>query len=65
MVGGHDLVWRRSPHCRSHSCVEIAITEDLVYMRDSAMPDGPWLTFTRDEWVAFLRGLKQPPAPAG
>jgi hypothetical protein len=29
-----------------------------VALRDSKDPDGPILTFTPDEWDAFLRGAK-------
>jgi len=27
-----------------------------VQVKDSKNPDGPVLTFTRDEWLAFIRG---------
>ena len=59
---GHGLIWRRSPYSHSAHCVEVALTTDMVYMRDSASPDGPWLRFTRAEWSAFLRGLTEPSA---
>ncbi|SCL17941.1 protein of unknown function [Micromonospora pallida] len=35
-------------------CVECALLPDLVAVRDSKDPDGPVLTFTRPQWVAFL-----------
>jgi hypothetical protein len=30
----------------------------MVAVRDSKNPDGPILTFTRDEWRAFLNKIK-------
>jgi Domain of unknown function (DUF397) len=62
MVGEQNLIWRRSPNCQS-DCVEVAITDDCVFMRNSRSPDGPWLTFSLVEWGAFLSGLREPPDP--
>jgi hypothetical protein len=57
MVHGDNLVWRRSPQCETN-CVEVAITDEYVFMRNSSAPDGPWLTFTLAEWDVFLADLK-------
>ncbi len=32
--------------------------DDVIFMRNSANPDGPTLTLTRDERRAFLAGTK-------
>jgi hypothetical protein len=40
------------------NCVEWAHTPTGVSIRDSKNPDGPVLTFTFDEWRAFLSGAK-------
>lgn len=41
------------------NCVEVATNlSEIVALRDSKDPDGPILTFTPDEWDAFLRGAK-------
>lgn len=39
-------------------CVEVAVTDkNEVVVRDSKQQgDGPTLTFTEDEWEAFLQG---------
>ncbi len=58
MVGEQNLIWRRSPNCQS-DCVEVAITDDVVFIRNSGSPDGPWLKFSPAEWVAFLGDLKE------
>lgn len=41
------------------SCVEVkTCTCDEILVRDSKDPDGPVLSFTRNEWAAFLVGVK-------
>lgn len=35
-------------------CVEIAACPDTVHVRDSKDTTGPILTFTSDEWAAFV-----------
>ncbi|MGH3980753.1 MAG: DUF397 domain-containing protein [Pseudonocardiaceae bacterium] len=41
------------------ACVEIAQLSGMVAVRDSKDPDGPILTYTKDEWSAFLGGAKK------
>ncbi len=58
--GSAGLNWRR-PKCGSHgSCVEIADTaDDGVAVRDGKSADSsPILFFSRQEWDAFLAGVK-------
>lgn len=31
---------------------------DEIALRDSKLPDSPVLTYTRDEWRAFVAGVK-------
>lgn len=41
------------------SCVEVGEGAcGMVHVRDSKAPDGPMLSFTTDEWCAFLAGAK-------
>lgn len=41
------------------ACVEVAsIKEDEILVRNSRDPEGPILSFTNAEWVAFLAGAK-------
>ncbi|HEY5988256.1 MAG TPA: DUF397 domain-containing protein [Streptosporangiaceae bacterium] len=53
--------WRKSRHSNpSGECVEMAeLREGSVAIRDSRCPDGPALIFTRMEWEAFLRGIRE------
>jgi hypothetical protein len=53
--------WRKSSWSSGNggTCVEVARNlPGAVAVRDSKDPDGPKLTFTPDEWVAFTAGIK-------
>jgi len=55
------LDWRKSPWSGGNggSCVELApLPDGGVAVRDSKQKgEGPMLTFTRAEWIAFFRGV--------
>jgi len=52
-------VWKKSSRSgQSGQCVEFAIEGERVLLRDSKNPTGPVLTFTRAEWIAFVRGTR-------
>jgi hypothetical protein len=53
-----ELVWHRGK-CDGGACVEVAMTGDAVMVRSSAHPDGTPVTLSRDEWEAFLAGVKE------
>jgi hypothetical protein len=41
------------------SCVETtSIRTDEILVRNSRDPEGPVLAFTKQEWVAFVAGVK-------
>lgn len=51
--------FRTSSFCTdAHGCVEVGVEHDLVQVRDAKEPAGARLSFTRAEWVAFVRGVK-------
>jgi hypothetical protein len=53
--------WRKSSYSTQNgSCVEVARAPGsiTVAVRDSQDPHGPALTFTANDWQAFLRYLK-------
>ena len=50
--------WRRAARCSSSTCVEVALHDDLVAVRDSKVQDGPVLIFDHAEWSAFVAGVK-------
>lgn len=50
--------WQRSSYCGSNACVEVSLTSDAVLVRDSKNPEVAPLTFTADEWSAFVQGVR-------
>ena len=62
---GHTLdnaIWREAAYSGSNGgdCVESpACPGTAVAVRDSKDPDGPKLTFSRDEWRAFTTSVKR------
>lgn len=49
--------WRKSSRCGTSTCVEVAKVEDQYLIRDSKNPEAAALTFTQDEWDAFVQGV--------
>ena len=52
-------VWRKSSLSGTNACVEIAIVDGKVAVRDSKDPTGPVLEFTPREWEAFVGGVRK------
>ena len=50
--------WRTSTLCDLNGCVEVALLDDQVAVRDSKDKSGPVLRFTAPEWTAFLGGVR-------
>jgi hypothetical protein len=49
--------FRKSSFSAANGCVEVAIQDDGVAVRDSKYRSGAVLEFSRSEWKAFLRGV--------
>ena len=54
----HHFEWRKSTYSGVNGCVEVAILNDQIAIRDSKDPRGPMLLFTYSEWAAFIRGVR-------
>ncbi|HEV8557881.1 MAG TPA: DUF397 domain-containing protein [Actinophytocola sp.] len=53
------LVWRTSRRSQmNNACVEVAITEDLVRVRDSKLTRSPILAVGSEPGQAFLEAVK-------
>ena len=50
--------WRKSSFCAGSNCVEVAELAGDVLIRDSKNPAGAPLSFSTEEWSAFVRGIK-------
>jgi Domain of unknown function (DUF397) len=54
-----EVTFRRSSWCTdAHGCVEVAMGEDRVTLRDVKDPEGARLVFDHAEWSAFVQGVK-------
>ncbi|MFI1954261.1 DUF397 domain-containing protein [Streptomyces xinghaiensis] len=51
-----ELAWFKSSYSGSQgdSCVEVAITEQTVHVRDSKDTTRPAFTVGREQWASFL-----------
>jgi Domain of unknown function (DUF397) len=53
-----DAVWRKSTYSGANGCVEVAVVDGQVAVRDSKQQGaGPVLVFTAHEWEAFVGGV--------
>ncbi|QFU86697.1 DUF397 domain-containing protein [Amycolatopsis sp. YIM 10] len=52
--------WAKSPisHPNGQECVEIAVTDNAIGIRDSRKPDGAVLVFDHAEWNAFVAAVE-------
>ena len=50
------LDWRRSSHCESNQCVDVAVTADGVLVRGNQC--GPVLHFPPEAWRALCVALR-------
>jgi predicted secreted Zn-dependent protease len=49
--------WRTSSHCTNGTCVEVARVGDRYLIRDSKQPQNTALSFTEEQWTAFVDGV--------
>jgi hypothetical protein len=54
-----ELSWTRPMQCSAGACVEIAMTENAVFVRNSATPKAPIVSFTQVEWSSFVQAIRQ------
>jgi hypothetical protein len=50
--------WRKASSCASGECVEVAKQDGAILMRDSKDPSAGTLTYTVDEFRAFVQGIR-------
>jgi hypothetical protein len=50
--------WRKSTRSGTNGCVEVALLDTEVAVRDSKDRGGSVLVFTANEWATFLRGVR-------
>ncbi|MFD7688356.1 DUF397 domain-containing protein [Streptomyces sp. NPDC059781] len=57
----HPLVWFRSSYSNGAGgeCVECAIRDDRIRIRDSKDMEGPTITVGHDAWAPFVRTIRR------
>jgi hypothetical protein len=50
--------WKKSSYSAVSDCVEVALLDGQVAVRDSKDRHGPVLLFTSREWRAFVAGVR-------
>jgi hypothetical protein len=58
VVAQTTMRWQKSSFCADGACIEVAFDGDDVAIRDGKNRSADALRFTRDEWKAFVRGIK-------
>jgi Domain of unknown function (DUF397) len=54
---GLHALWRKSSHCDTNSCVEVASIDGAVWLRNSQDPTRA-IAFTPDEWSLFAGAVR-------
>ena len=57
-AGSRELPWRVASRCQGGACVQVAPSGEMIVIGDTKNSDGPILTYTRDEWSAFVTGIR-------
>jgi hypothetical protein len=52
------ITWKVARRCNSATCIRVASQNDQILIGDSKNPSGPVLSYTRDEWNAFVEGIR-------
>jgi len=51
--------WRTATMSVGGNCVQVKSQNGMIVIRNSRLADGPYLSYTHDEWAAFLDGAKK------
>lgn len=54
-----EVSWRVARLCNGGACVRVATNGDMVLIGDSKNPDGPVLSYSREEFRTFVHGVRQ------
>ena len=55
---GTTLAWRKSTRSNSNGCVEMALDEEVVLLRDSKRPEGPVLSVSPRAWAVLVAQVR-------
>ena len=57
-TSGQDS-WRTATMSGGTNCVQVKSQDGMIFVGNSRLVDGPFLSYTHDEWTAFLDGAKK------
>jgi predicted secreted Zn-dependent protease len=52
------ITWKVAQKCNEGGCIRVASQSDQILIGDSKNPSGLVLSYTRDEWNAFVEGVR-------
>ena len=52
------ITWKVAKKCNDGGCIRVASQSDQILIGDTKNPSGPVLSYTRDEWNAFVEGVR-------
>lgn len=50
--------WQTASFCEGGACVGVAREGEQVLVANTSIPEAPEASFTRNEWKAFVAGVK-------
>ena len=53
------VAWMRSSYCSDHTCVEVAMVDGRIALRDSKNTALSPIMFTVPEWNSFIRRVSE------
>ncbi len=53
-----DVSWRVPRRCDIGNCVRVARYAGMIIVGDTKNPDGPVFSYSRDQWQAFVEGIR-------
>jgi hypothetical protein len=56
--GPSDIAFHKSTFSEQGTCVEVGRTGGVIQVRDTKAPNGSALSFSAQEWAAFVAGVK-------
>lgn len=57
--GSRQSPWRIATMSGDSNCVQVRWDNAMIVVENSRFPNGPFLSYTKDEWAPFLDGAKQ------
>lgn len=56
--GEPALIWRKSTRSDSGGCLEVALADGIVFLRDSKRPDGSILSIAPRAWTVLISEVR-------